>query len=515
MDGDVHIPGQGKKPGSPVRDDGVHWYPPGPVARQFMNDTSFVCGLMGPFGSGKSTTVIMKLIKNAQLQPVSPDGWRKRRTAIIRNTYPELRTTTMNSWHTWVPKAKGSWREAGPPLHRIIDPVSKLDWEVYFVALDRPDDLAKLLGMELSDAWVNEAREVPKAVIDGLTGRVGRYPAIWQGGCYNPQIMMDTNPPDTDHWWYILAERDMSSEKNRQVIQSVLDAQEDLRRLGLLKADQNLFTFHRQPSGRSATAENIRNLRAGYYQFLMAGKDEDFVKVYVDGDYGFVMDGKPMFPEYRDSAHSREFPVLANLGFRIGLDFGLTPAASISQRTGNGRWAVQDEYVSERLGIKDFAHDLAKKLAETYPGVKLVSVRGDPSGDAETPESSTCFKIMKANGFPTAETAPTQDPVLRRESVAYLLRTLVDGEPAMLIHKRATVMRKGFAGGYHRRRMQVAGEERYRDVPEKNKYSHIIEALEYDCVSGGEHRNVTQTDEQRQYAKIRSHYADSEYNVLS
>lgn len=508
-----HFPGEGKIPGTPIKDPGVHWYAPGEVARLFMRDESFFVGIMGPFGSGKSVTATIKLVKNAHGQPASPhDGVKRRRTAIIRNTYPELRTTTMNTWFQWIPKHKGKWRDAGPPMHHIIDPVTKLDWEIYFVALDRPDDVAKLLGMELSDAWINEAREVPKAVVDGLTGRVGRYPAQWQGGCTNAQILADTNPPDTDHWWYILAEKDSSTEKNRQMLQSILEAEEVLRQKGVLKPGQALFSFHKQPSGRSVGAENIRNLRAGYYEILMGGKSQDFIKVYVDGEYGFVMEGKPVYPEYRDSFHARDFPVLAGLGFRLGLDFGLTPAASVSQRAGNGRWLVHDEYVSERLGITSFAHELARKLREKYPGVPLVSVRGDPAGDAVTPEETTCFKIMKANGFPTAEPAPTQDPVRRREGVAYLLKTVVDGEPAIAFNRTSTpYLRKGMAGGFHYRRLQVAGE-RYRDVPEKNIYSHVCEALEYDTVSGGEDRMVTTTQAQRE--RPREQYARSDYNVL-
>lgn len=516
MQAEVHIPGVGKVPGSPVQDDGVHWYSPGPVARAFMLDDSFVCGIRGPFGSGKSVTCVMKIVKGVQGQARSPhDGWKRRRTAIIRNTYPELRTTTMNTWFQWIPKHKGRWRDAGPPMQHIVDPVAKLDWEILFVALDRPDDVAKLLSMELSDAWMNEAREAPKAIVDALTGRVGRYPAIWQGGCTNPQIMMDTNSPDTDHWWYVLAEKDGTTEKNRQILQSILSAEEELRRMGVLKEGQRLYSFHSQPSGRGPSAENLRNLRAGYYQILMAGKDEDWIKVYVDGEYGFVMDGKPVYPEYKDSFHAKDFPVLAGIGFRLGLDFGLTPAASISQRTPNGRWLVQNEFVSERMGILTFSHDLARYLREKYPAAKLVSVRGDPSGDAVTPEETTCFKIMRANGFPIAEPAPSNDPTRRREGVRRLLKTIVDGEPAIAWHRNNTpVCRKGMAGGFHYRRLQIAGEERYRDVPEKDKYSHIVEALEYDLLSGGEDRNVTQTNEQREGYKHRQKVADSEYNVF-
>lgn len=512
---DISFESDGKKPDSPVQKDGIHYYASGPTIKAFLNDDSFICGIRGPFGSGKSTGAIMKLIKNCQNQRKAPDGWKYRRTAIIRNTYPELRTTTMKSWHQWVPQHKGKWREAGPPMHHLIDAKNKLNWEVLFVALDRPDDVAKLLSMELSDAWGNEARELPKAIIDGLTGRVGRYPAIWQNGCDNAQIILDTNPPDSDHWWYVLAEQDVSNERNRQIIESMVEARDILRREGTLRPDQEIMRFFKQPSGRSADAENLKYLRAGYYQLLMAGKDQDFIKVYVDGEYGFVMDGLPVYPEYRDSTHCRPTKVVAGLGLRISMDFGLTPAAVVSQRMGNGKWQVHSEYVSERMGIVTFGNGLARHLAEKYPNMKVIASHGDPSGDSVTPEEKTCFQILKTCGIPT-DPAPTQDPVRRREGLAYLLRTMVDGEPAIIVNPSCNFLRKGLSGGFHRRRIQVAGDIKYRDIPDKNIYSHVCEALEYGVVSAGEDRNVTVTKEAlfAQRNGMRQRFAESNYQEM-
>jgi hypothetical protein len=69
---------------------------------------AFVCAIMGPIGSGKSVACVMKLIRNVQKQTVGEDGWKRRRTAVIRNTYPELRTTTIKTWHQWVPPSTGT-----------------------------------------------------------------------------------------------------------------------------------------------------------------------------------------------------------------------------------------------------------------------------------------------------------------------------------------------------------------------------------------------------------------------
>lgn len=511
----IEVPNQRGEKRGPVKGDGaIHYYPPGPVCRSFLNDDSTIVGIRGPFRSAKSTTSIIKLVKNMQAQPRGADGWKRRRTAIIRNTYPELRTTTMKSWFMWIPQHLGRWRETGPPMHHIVDHFNKTDWEIIFVALDRPDDVSKLLSMELSDAYVNEAREVPKAIIDALTGRVGQYPPRWMGAeCVNPQLIMDTNPPDTDHWWYILAEQDTSNERNRQYITSMLAAEEILRNKGVLGKDQRMFKFFSQPSGRGPDAENLMNLQPGYYEKLMAGKDEEFIKVYVDGEYGFVMDGLPVYPEYKDSTHAREFGLISGIGFRLGFDFGLTPAAALSQRTADGRWFVHDEFVSERMGIASFATELSRFLGERYPGIKIVSQRGDPAGEAGKGEIQTCFDILRANGFTIAQPAPTNDPIRRKEGVKYLLRTMIDGEPAMLIHKRCVTLRKGMRGGYCRKRLQVPGDIRYRDEPDKNMYSHVCEALEYDVVSAGEDRNVTVPVQSRDRGR-RPAVAESDYPIL-
>ena len=180
----------------------TNYKPAGHVAKAFIMDDSFFRGIMGPFGSGKSTVCIMEILRRAALQQPGKDGIRRSRWAVIRNTYPELRTTTIKSWHQWVSPELGRWVDEGPPVspHQMGD----MDIKVLFVALDGPQDISKLLSMELklTGAWVNEAREVPKPVIDGLTGRRGRYPSMAMGGTGWSGIIADTNPPDSDHWWY-------------------------------------------------------------------------------------------------------------------------------------------------------------------------------------------------------------------------------------------------------------------------------------------------------------------------
>lgn len=488
------------------------WYPPGPVCAAFVASDALLCGIRGPFGSGKSVACIAKVLRNFSQQKAGPDGVARRRTAIIRNTYPELATTTIKTWHQWIPASVGHWRDKGPPEHHITAP--SVDWEVWFIALDRSEDVRKLLSMDLSDAWINEAREVPKAIVDGLTGRVGRYPQTIRGsqgqvlhGCAAPQIIMDTNPPDTDHWWAKMADFPDAEITGRN-----LEIAAKLLQLGALRPGQELQRFFSQPSGRGPHAENIKNLPPGYYERLIAGKTEDWGRVYVDGEYGFVQEGKPVYPEYRDSVHSKAFELNPGLPVYIGIDFGLTPAAVFCQRTMMGAWRIREEIVTEDMGALRFGEMLARIMREKYKDFQFAGITGDPAGEqrAQTDET-TPFQVLKAAGI-AARPAPTNDWTKRRETFAFFLNRMVDGEPGLLIHPECQKLRKALAGGYCLRRMQVSGEERFREVPDKNMFSHVAEAAQYALLGAGEARSVLKANPG--FTAARRQFADMNYDYF-
>ena len=115
-------------------------------------------------------------------------------------------------------------------------------------------------------------------------------------------------------------------------------------------------------------AENLPNLPPGYYLKAMAGKDEQWVRVYVHGTYGFVLDGKPVYPEYRDSVHCRSegFAAIQRVPLLIGMDFGLTPAAVFGQTMPNGQWRKHSELVTDNMGIIRFAQEVKRHLEKDF-----------------------------------------------------------------------------------------------------------------------------------------------------
>lgn len=461
-------------------------YDPTPTLRKFHASNKRIRGVRGPFGSGKSVGMCWEIWTRAQEQEPTPaDKIRRSRWVVTRNTYGELTSTTMKTWLAWFPERRFGKVKDGSPITQVcrwpMDDGTKVELEMLFLALDRPDHLAKLLSLEITGAWMNEAREQPKAILDGLDGRIGRYPSAMEGGCTWRGVIMDTNSPDDDHWWYLLAELGEKSEK---------------------------FGFWAQPAGDGPEAENLswldqtpasmrfppgspeREARGrAYYESLKGGKTKNWIKVYVKGQYGTSEDGKPVYAEeWNDELHVRSLQAIQGVPLQIGLDFGLTPAAVIGQTDARGRLLLLDEVCGHGVAIRQFLEDaLIPKLMAEYPQwwarrdqtPSMIRVWGDPAGEqkAQT-DARTCFQEVKDKKL-KIRAARTNDFVPRRSAVAWFLSKLVGGQPSMLVDPKCRVIRKGFNGGYKYRRIQVSGEERYTDEPVKNAYSHPHDGLQY------------------------------------
>ena len=476
-----------------------------PTVWQFLQNNAFVRGLKGPVGSGKSYACAAEIMLRAVKQKVSPrDGIRYTRFAIVRNSYPELRTTTIKTWQEIFPEnIWGAMRWSPPLTHHIKlparDGAAGIDCKVIFLALDQPKDVRKLLSMELTGAWVNEARELPKAVVDGLTHRVGRYPTKADGGPTWRGVWMDTNPMDSDHWWYRLAEKEPMKGKYAWKFFNQPGGVLEVTKEELPEnPEANGFVFS---CGKwwqtNPKAENLKNLPSGYYEQTMLGKNLDWVRCYAQGVYTYVQEGKPILPEYDDAIMTEDFiEPDPNVPIQIGLDFGLTPAAVFGQKLNNGRWVILDELVTFDMGLERFGHMLKSELEAKYPKYEVM-IFGDPAGQQRDQiYEVTAFDHLKTLGMNARPTA-SNDFKVRREAGAMPMNRLIDGKPGLLVAAKCERTRKALSGGYHFRRVQIAGHERYKDQPFKNQHSHVGDAYMYLMLGGGEHRQLTRGSTQR------------------
>ena len=448
---------------------------------------------MGPVGSGKSYACAAEVMLRAAKQPPSPrDNIRYSRFVVVRNSYPELRTTTLKTWTELFPEGQwGSLRWSPPITHHIKlpvrDDVPGVDCEVIFLALDQPKDVRKLLSLELTGAWVNEARELPLAVVQGLTHRVGRYPTKANGGAPWRGIWADTNPMDDDHWWHRLAEKEPVKGKFKWTFFA--------QPAGMIEtsADTPEASF---AAGRHWTvnpkAENINNLPPGYYEQQLGGKDLDWIQCYVGGRYVYVKEGRPVWPEFDDVTMSVEGLELdTTLPIHIGLDFGLTPAAVFGQRSPQGQWRILYELVTDDMGLERFGQMLLYELNTRFRGCEP-QIWGDPAGGARDQIFEvTSFDHLRSLGLNAQPTA-SNDFQVRREAGAAPMQRLISGKPGLLVDATCRRLRKSLAGGYHFKRVGISGGmDRFRDAPNKDQNSHVGDAFGYLMLGGGEHRRLT------------------------
>jgi len=121
-----------------------------PTVSRFMRSNAPVRGIIGPVGSGKSTGCCWEVFRHAQEQTPGPDGKRRSRWAVIRNTYRELADTTVKTWLSWFPESLVGQFNRADMTHVVR--AGDVEAEVLFRALDRPQDISKLLSLELTGA---------------------------------------------------------------------------------------------------------------------------------------------------------------------------------------------------------------------------------------------------------------------------------------------------------------------------------------------------------------------------
>lgn len=471
-----------------------------PVLNAFMGSRARTSVIIGPLGSGKTTGCCQRLLAQMCEQSPNPNGIRMSRWIIIRNAYPELMATT---YRTFEPIFHGlghmSMGSKEPPMFKarfMLKDGTTVQSEIVWLGLDREGAVAKLRGYDATGIWLSEMKEHYKGIVDMADSRIGRYPQkkIHGAPCTWHGVFGDSNAPDEDHWLYHIAEEERPHN----------------------------WAFFRQPGGvtkegtewvPNPVAENLHNLPDGYYENQLSGKREDWIRVNLANEYGFAIEGKPVHPEYQDSVHVSDaadyvpgFPVI------VGVDFGRTPSATLLHYLPQvHRWVCFDELFSEDFSVSLFAPELCRLLQRTYEAVD-VKAWGDPAGDSagQTVET-TPIEILRAAGIP-AQPAPTNNPTIRIAAVARTLTRMgMDAKPGILIHPRCRRLRKALAGGYCYRRLHTAAE-RYREVPDKNEWSHIADSLQYALVGGGEGAAALRSDRMVTEDKERATHAEMEYS---
>jgi len=470
-----------------------------PTPSRFHLSEAFVRGIRGPWGSGKSVACVAEIAMRGVKQAPDNKKIRKTRWAAVRNTYGELKSTTIKTFLDWFGPEIVNMKWDAPIEARVVvalDDGTTMDITVWFVSIDRPADVKKLKSMDLTGLWLNEAGELAKQVLDDGTARVGRFPMKKDGAPFTwAGVIMDTNSMDDDHWWHDLDVGPDDPERAAEIAELMKNLATVLASVGMHRP---LIEFFDQPPALlkidggyfpNPAAENVKNQPMGvaYWLQLCANHTEEWIKIYILNEYGRVIDGLPVYSEYKDAVHGvkRKLHPIPGMPIMIGLDLGLSPAAIMVQVSPKGQLIVLGELCAEArsMGLRNFLADGLKPYLENRfgPGWRY-KVRCDPTGKSRSQaDETTCYQILTEDGWDW-EPAKTNDFQPRREAVVWFLSRMVDGEPGILIDESCRVLRKGFNSGYHYRRVQVSGEARYQNEPYDNKYTHPHDALQAACL---------------------------------
>lgn len=435
-----------------MAEDRQFLYKPPPVLESFHLDPSFARFVIGPYGSGKSTAMIMELLRIAATQAPAKDGIRYTRMAIVRNTLQSIKQTTL------------------PDIQMLLGPIVRYkvsdsrveiragdihsDW--ILIPLEEPEDVRRLLSLQLTMAFLEEFRELDHNILASVSGRVGRYPSAAMGGPTRYGVIGSSNPFAEGTSWHKFL-----------VVQPTDD-----------------YRLFKQPSGVSPEGENVENLPKGYYDRLATNHSEEWVKVHVHGEFGDDLSGTTVFKtSFSFDRHTTNgLIVQPNQTLVVGLDIGRTPTAIIGQLDAFGRLLVHREVNAADMGLEQFlAERLKPVLYEERFANRPVAVVFDPSGVAKAQINElSAWDVLRAAGL-NAVPAPTNDLEPRLRAVESLLLQNRGAHSAVIIDRDGcpqliTALR--FEYKYKRKKDGDTEDQPTKSHP----WSDLADALQYLCL---------------------------------
>ena len=333
-------------------------YDPSETGERFFASRKFAKLAVGPVGGGKSTMALMDIVQRSFVQEPYDDV-RYTKHLLVRNTLQQLKSTVkpiIDTWLVTMPKGTlGGWQITDHTFMmrcRLPDG-SVVNSDFLMMPADTPDDVRRLLSLEVSDAWIEEGREIVQEIVEGITGRVGRYPSMAMGGCTYPGMVISTNAPPLGGYWHSM----------------------------ITKPPANWEVFMQPPAiledgNINPGADNLDHLPVGYYANLMEGKSKEWIDVYLRNEFGEGNAGKAVYRNtFRKDFHVAKNRLLAVPQsvnkLVVGQDNGLTAASAIMQRDLRARVNVLGEcYVPEgvTMGFETYMDKLLiPKLVNEFP----------------------------------------------------------------------------------------------------------------------------------------------------
>lgn len=430
-------------------------YTPPPSLRPFFQSDARVRAIRGPIGSTKTTACIMELLRRAAEQEPGPDGVRRTRMAIIRNTLPQIKSTCLVSIQQLL-RPITRYKVSDQTIQIRMGDIES-DW--LMLPLDTPENVNRLLSLELTYGWVSEFREIDPEIVENVLSRCGRFPSRAVGGASHYGVVMETNSFSEDSPWYERLEISLPAN----------------------------WQYTVQPGARDPGADWLQYLPPDYYKDQIESNSESWVEQYVDNIIGPSLSGQAVFARsFEHDFHIAESQLQPDYSrpLVVGLDTGRNPAAVVGQIDNRGRMLVLGSCYAENCGMEQFvATTLRPFLAARFDGGRFFIAIDPAARQRSQIGEESVLEAVRRLGF-SAVLAPTNNLAPRLRAVERYLSLQIAGGAGFLIdplHNQELV--KAIQYGYRYKRDKKGA---LNEIPEKtHPDSDLADALQYLCLTAG------------------------------
>lgn len=409
---------------------------------------------VGALGSGKSWSLCRAVIGLSLTNPGI-------RILVGRFLGTDLRDTTQAEFFEMMGRIEDEIRRqyTGVDISHVLGEYlagkNEYQWVNGSLTMFRPLDEAdkKYKSLTLGAFAVDEASEVPLPAMLMLRART-RQTGVKRVG------FVTSNPTSTRHWLYEWFVRDPKT--------------------GEPHADTAIF--------RTKTTEN-HHLPANYDESLRASYPEDWIRLYLDGEWGELRTGqRPVFPTFSVKNHvgqtewDRKKPVF------VGIDWGYkNPGAVWFQTNDKGQLLVHRCWFPREIHTYQLGEGIRKRNGEWFPEAEFFYYAGWDGTKTHASAEKADVEILRDQGFRVKLVYGHIDRGLN------ILRNLMevrdDGTYGLVINQVNERLIEGFMGGYHYDPIKgniVSSEQMgsVKETPaEDGLYDQLMDALRYGVVS--------------------------------
>ncbi len=415
----------------------LHSYTPHVGQVRFHEDPAKYRLLLGAWGAGKSMAMYWEAIAMGTVD--CPGGL----ICFFRKTAPALRDTTIRQFDEVCPaELIKSRRDTEGREERVLHNGTTF----WFRGLD---DWKKLGSMTFDGIFVDEADETENPDFRMLRGRL-------RGKIGPRRFVMATNPPDIDHWLY----------------------------QKFVETPVNDSTVH-----HLSMFDNAENLGWDYINDNLANLSAREARKYVYGQWGFLSDGDPVYPDFSDEMHvMAKLEAVKSSPIYRGWDFGFRhPCCSWGQRLETTHVNILHECVQSNMDIAAFCRMVKQQSAERFPGHEFIDYC-DISGIQVRENGQSCVdELHLQNIRPKFRKLHLMRSV---RGIRTLIGTLHMKRPLLMVDATCKKTIDAYSGGYA---WNAVKDEPQKD--HKSFYDDIMDAARY-WITPAVHEGLTRGETQ-------------------